>query len=305
MTRSEPAAGAAPGVRPILAGTTSIPAGILWMMATTLLFVCQDSTARVLLASYPAAEVAFGRYFVHLVLVAAFLAWRAPRLLISRRPVLQMLRSSLLLGNTMFGLIALKIMPFLDFSAVAWAAPVLVTALSVVLLREKVALRGWLSVLIGLAGVWIIVAGAGIHVSPLMIFPFLAALSGALYQIATRLLHTADSPLTTLLYTAVAGAIFCAGFLPFVGVAPEPAGLALLALLGCLGVASHFCMIGAFSAAPANVIAPFGYTALIWATLFSLVLFSEIPSPRTAIGAALIVAAGLSIFFGSRPRRSA
>ncbi len=272
------------------------------MLLATLLFVCQDSTARILLASYPPTEIAFVRYFVHMALVAAFLAWRAPKLMISRRPLLQMLRSSLLLGTTLFGFLALKIMPFLDFQAVVWVAPVLVTALSIVLLGEKVGLRGWLSVLAGLAGVWIIVA-VGVHVSALMLFPLLAALCSALYHIATQTLHTADAPLTTLFYTALAGSLLCAPFLPF-GVAPKAFDAALMIFLGSLGVGSHFCMIRAFSAAPANVIAPFGYTALLWATLFSMVLFAEIPSLRTMIGAALIVTAGLSIFFAPRVKQS-
>lgn len=293
-----------PEVLLLAGGQASITAGVLWMLATTLLFVCQDSTSRILLASYPPTEVAFARYFVHILLVASFLAWRAPRLMVSRRPVLQMLRSTLLLGTTLFGLLALKVMPFLDFSAVVWVAPVLVTALSVVILGEKVSWRGWLSVFIGLAGVWVIVAEGGIHISALMLFPLLAALCNALYQIATRVLHTSDAPLTTLFYTALVGAIFCAAFLPFVGVAPRPADLALMAFLGSLGVASHFCMIRAFAAAPANVVAPFGYTALLWATLFSVVIFAEIPGVRTMIGTGLIVAAGLSIFLGPRSRRS-
>lgn len=293
-----------PDVLLLPGGKTSVTAGILWMLATTCLFVCQDSISRILLASYPPTEVAFARYFVHILLVTAFLAWRAPRLMVSRRPVLQMFRSTLLLGATLFGFLALKVMPFLDFSAVVWVAPVLVTALSVVLLGEKVGWRGWFSVFIGLAGVWIIVAEGGIHVSAVMLFPLLAALCNALYQIATRILRTSDAPLTTLFYTALAGAIFCAAFLPFVGVAPKPADLALMGVLGSLGVASHFCMIRAFSAAPANVVAPLGYTALLWATLFSVVIFSEIPGLRTMIGTGLIVAAGLSIFFGPRARRS-
>jgi drug/metabolite transporter (DMT)-like permease len=64
-------------------------------------------------------------------------------------------------------------------------------------------------------------------------------------------------------------------------------------------------MIRAFAAAPANIIAPFGYTALLWALLSGVVIFAEVPSLRTIIGAGLIVAAGLSIFLGVRPRRSA
>ncbi len=305
MTQSVSAEGHLPAIAPVPSGQRALAAGIGWMLVTTLLFVCQDSTARILLASYPPTEIAFARFFIHLVLVATFLRLRAPSLLASHRPVLQMLRSSLLLGTTLFGLFALNVMPFLDFSAVAWIAPVLVTALSVLILREHVSLRGWASVFAGLAGVWIIVARGGIDVSPIMLWPLLAALCNAFYQITTRMLHLSDPPLTTLFYSAVAGTVFCAAFLPFTGIAPKPADLALMVGLGSLGAASHFCMIRAFALAPANIIAPFGYTALIWATLSGILVFGEIPGLRTLIGAALIAAAGLSIFLGARPRRSA
>lgn len=133
-----------------------------------------------------------------------------------------------------------------------------------------------------------------------MLFPFLAALANALYQITTRLLHGADSSLTTLFYTALAGVLYCGGFLPFVAVAPNLFGGAPMVLLGLLGIASHFCLIRAFAAAPAIIVAPFGYTALLWATLFMLLIFGEIPSPRTLLGAALIVGAGLFIFLRER-----
>jgi drug/metabolite transporter (DMT)-like permease len=300
MTHSASAAAHLPAILP----RSSIRAGILWMLVATLLFVCQDSTARILLATTPPAEIAFARFFVHLVLVAAFLAFRDPGLMQTRRPALQLLRSGLLLGTTLFGLMALNVMPFLDFSAVAWVAPVLVTALSVLLLREKVSRLGWLCVFTGLAGVWVIVGKAGIDFSPLMLWPLLAALCNALYQIATRKLHTSDPALTTLFYTPLAGAVLCAPLLPFVGVAPKPIDLSLMLLIGCLGAASHFCMIRAFAAAPANVIAPFGYSALLWALLSGVVIFAEIPTLRTLIGAGLIAAAGLSILLAARPRRS-
>lgn len=304
MIHSASAEGRAAAVVRLPGGRASIRAGILWMLATTLLFVCQDSTSRILLATCPPTEIAFARYFIHLLLVGGFIALREPRLLHSRRPVLQLLRSSVLLGTTIFGLMALTVMPFLDFSAIVWVTPVLVTALSVVLLGEKVGLRGWISVFIGLAGVWVIAAPNGIHFSPVLIFPILAAICNALYQIATRKLHTSDPALTTLFYSAIAGAFLCGLSLPFVGVTPRTVDLELMILLGCLGAASHFCMIRAFSAAPANIVAPFGYTALIWAALSGLVVFAEIPSPRTMIGSCLIVAAGLSIFLGARQRRS-
>ena len=281
-------------------GGTAIRTGILWMLVATCLFVCQDSTSRILLRSYPATEIAFARYLVHMVLVSLVLAWRDPRLMISRRPILQILRSGFLLGATLFAMLALKVMPLVDFSAIVWVAPVLVAALSVFMLNEKVSPGVWTSVVAGLIGVWVIVGRPGMDFSFSMLFPFLAALANALYQITTRLLHGADSSLTTLFYTALAGVLFCGGFLPFVAVVPNFAGGSLMFFLGLLGVASHFCLIRAFAAAPANIVAPFGYTALLWAILFSLLIFGEIPSMRTLFGAALIVGAGLFIFLRGR-----
>ena len=281
------------------AGGAAIRTGILWMLVATCLFVCQDSTSRILLRSYPATEIAFARYLVHMVLVTLVLAWRDPRLMISRRPILQILRSGFLLGATLFAMLALKVMPLVDFSAM-WVAPVLFTALSVFMLNEKVSPGIWTSVAAGLIGVWVIVGRPGMDFSFSMLFPFLAALANALYQITTRLLHGADSSLTTLFYTALAGVLFCGGFLPFDAVVPNFAGGSLMFFLGLLGVASHFCLIRAFAAAPANIVAPFGYTALLWAILFSLLIFGEIPSLRTLFGAALIVGAGLFIFLRGR-----
>ncbi|MGQ0446279.1 MAG: DMT family transporter [Beijerinckiaceae bacterium] len=281
------------------AGGAAIRTGILWMLAATCLFVCQDSTARILLETYPVTEIAFARFFVHLVLASLIIGWREPRLMISRRPMLQMLRSCFLLGGTVFGMLALKIMPLADFTAIVWVAPVLVAALSVVVLHEKVSPRLWASVLAGLIGVWVIVGPAGMDLSLSVLFPLLAALAAlasALYQIATRHLHRTDLPETTLFYTAIAGTMVCGGFLPFAAIAPGLAGAGLMLLLGLFGVVSQFCLIRAFAAAPASIVAPFGYAALLWATLSGLLIFGEVPGLRTLFGAGLIAGAGSFVF---------
>ncbi len=286
-----------------LAGGRAVRTGVLWMLAATCLFVWQDSTARILVQTYPATEIAFVRYLVHLILVGLFLAWRDPRLAISRRPALQIVRSSFLLGATLFVMLALRVMPLTDVTAIVWVAPVLVTALSGVLLHERVLPAAWISVIAGLVGVWVITGPAGMEFSLSMLFPFLAAISNALYQITTRLLRDADPPLTTLFYTALAGTLFCGGFLPFVAVMPAPAGCGMMLFLGFAGAASHFCLIRAFAAAPANIIAPFGYASLLWATLFSLFIFAEAPRANTIIGAAFIAGAGLYIFLRGKKRK--
>lgn len=298
-----PAFDAAPAVavQPAEPSRSAVLTGITWMLVCTGLFVCQDSTAKYLVQTYPATEIAWARYTIHLVLVAIYLARRDPRLMRSRRPALQLARSGLLLAITLFGMLAMRIMPFVDVSAVMSAAPVLVTVLAVVMLGETVGLAAWLSVFVGMAGVWVIL-GNGVEFSLAMAFPFLAALCNALYQIATRMLHFTDKPMTTLFYSAIAGSVYCSPFLAFYGLLPSPADAALMLMLGLLGVASHFCLIRAYTAAPANVIAPFGYTALLWASVSGAVIFGEIPSPQTILGSAMIVAAGLSIFLRTGKR---
>jgi len=138
------------------AGGTAIRTGILWMLVATCLFVCQDSTSRILLRSYPATEIAFARYLVHMVLVTLVLAWRDPRLMISRRPILQILRSGFLLGATLFAMLALKVMPLVDFSAIVWVALLWAILFSLLIFGEIPSLR----TLFGAA----LIVGAGLFI---------------------------------------------------------------------------------------------------------------------------------------------
>jgi drug/metabolite transporter (DMT)-like permease len=211
-----------------------------------------------------------------------------------------MLRSGLLLCASLFANLGLFLLPFVDFVSIAWSAPVLLTAFSVWLLGEKVGWTAWVSVLIGMLGVLVIVRPTGAGFSFFMLVPLLAAVSNALYQITTRVLRLSDSPVTTIFYTGFAGMIICSAILPFVGKVPTTRDGAVMVLLGLIGGASQFCQVRAFSAAPAAVLAPFGYTSLLWAALVSTLFFSEFPSPTTLIGAALIVLGGLFTFLRER-----
>jgi len=267
----------------------------LWMLSATLLWTGQDMLARILVQAYPVLEVACVRFLVQAIIVCGFVIWRSPHALRTQRPLLQGLRSLILFCVTALALASVKLMPFVDYTAIMWTAPVLITALSVWILNEKVRLSAWLSVLIGLAGAIIIINPTGINFTFLMLLPLLGAVTSALYQITTRMLQSADSTLTTFFYTAVAGALVGAFCLPFIGAAPSLPGALLMLLLGLTGGASHFCMIRSLSLAPASAMAPLGYTSLIWASLFGIFVFNETPGLQTVCGAALIVVAGLTI----------
>jgi len=187
-------------------------------------------------------------------------------------------------------------MPLVDVSAVVWVAPVLVTLLSGVLLRERVTPAALMGAAAGLIGVWIITGPTRMVTSFSVVLPLFAAVSNALYQITTRLLNNADPAFTTLFYSSLAGTLACGALLPFAVQIPSSYACMLMLLLGFMGVASHFCLIRAFTAAPANIVAPFGYTSLLWAALFGLFIFAEPPSSNTIIGAGMIAGSGVFIY---------
>ncbi|CAO3443098.1 hypothetical protein [Azospirillum largimobile] len=285
-----------------LAERRSGRAGIFWMILTTLLFVTQDATTRVLAQSYPVMEVAWARFAVHMLLVGIIVAWRSPHLMVSRRLPLQLVRSCLLLATTLLAVLALRSISFAEVQAIAAAVPVLVTALSVPLLGEKVGWRRWVGVLAGMAGALIIVGPVGGTFQWALALPLGAAFCNALYQIATRKLKGVDSPTTTIFYTGMAGTLVCTAALPFNWVTPDLTGAALMILLGTLGGISHFCLIRAYSAAPAATVAPFGYTTLVWAAVYALMLFGEDLRLSTIAGTTVIVASGVYIFYREQVR---
>ena len=135
------------------------------------------------------------------------------------------------------------------------------------------------------------------------LLPVGAALANAGYQLSTRLLARADPPLTTLVYTALVGALLSSMALPFAWVTPTPLEWGKLMATGLLGAVSHFALIKAFSLANAAVVAPFTYTSLLWATLLGFLLFGDFPDLWTVAGAALIVGSGLYILYREGVKR--
>ncbi len=280
----------------------SARAGIAWMVLTTLLFVSQDAVTRVLVQTYPVVEVAWARFAVHLALAATLLAVRSPRLMVSARPGLQLVRSALLLTVTLLATTALGILPFVDLAAIVNVTPVLVTLLSIPMLNETVGWRRGVAVLVGFAGAMLIVGPASGVFQWAVLLPLGSAFAHALYQIVTRMLKSSDPTMTTFFYTSVVGAVVCSLALPFVWVTPDLASAGLMLLLGGLGACSHFCMIRAFTAAPAATVAPFGYTTLVWATLFGVLVFGEVPAATTIAGAVVIVGSGIYILYREQIR---
>ncbi len=274
--------------------------GICWMLLTMLLFVSMDTTAKYLIRDYSVVQVSWARYLVHALLIAALLGRRLPSAIRTNRLPLQLLRSSLLLAITLVYFVALSFIPLADATAIMASSPLILIALSVPLLGERVGIHRWFSVGAGFCGALIIIR-PGLGVMQLAaLLPLLSAFFYALYQIITRKLSSTEAPLTTLFYTASVGTVVTTLAVPFFWTTPDVQGWLLMGLIGILGSTGHFAMIKAFEYAPATTIAPFGYTSLLWATAYGYAIFGEFPDTFTLAGAAIIAASGLYVLHRER-----
>lgn len=281
---------------------------ILFLMVAVMLFVLLDSTVKQLAQRYPVLMLAWVRYVVHLVLMTVFLAPRlGRRLILSARPRLQVLRASFLLGTTCLGMAALRVLPIAEATALTFASPLLVTLLAQPVLGETVSRQRWLAVLVGFAGMLLIVRPGGGLVALGVVLGLANAVSYSGYQLLTRRLSDTENPITLLFYTALVGSVGTSLALPWGwgGPTPDLRDALMMLSLGIYGGAGHFLLIRAFREAPASLLSPILFVQLAWATLAGWLLFGHIPDAITLAGICTIAGAGVMIALESRRTRRA
>ena len=269
---------------------------IFYMIFMSGCVISMDASAKLLSSEMPLLMVVWGRYLFNFIFIALFFFRGDPRDLVrTKRFNLQILRSFLGLSATFTFWGALVFLSLADCVAIVFISPLLVTALSVPLLGEKVGVHRWGAVIMGFIGVMIIIRpGMGI-VHWAVILPLITALFWANYQITTRILSRTDSALTTLFYTAAGGLFFTTFAVWLVWVTPTFKQWFILAWLGFLGTMGHYLLIKAFELAPASMLAPFSYTSILWSILLGYVLFGHFPDEWTIAGVVIIIASGLYI----------
>jgi len=289
----------------LLRRTPDTVRGILLMCAGVALFPLMNASVKLLTARYPVIEITWARFTGHLiVMLFVFLPQYGRRLIATRRPLVQLARSLLMLVSNGVFVMAIGKVPLATASAIGFTSPLIVTALSVPLLREQVGWRRWSAVVVGFAGALLIIRPGHALADPAVLLLLFSSGAYALYQIATRWVMAHDSPATGIIFAALIGSLGTSLVLPFVFVMPRSLfDLALFLSLGCLGGLGHFLVIKAFQAAPASVIAPLGYIELIGTATLGYLIFANFPDALTWVGALIIIASGLYIAMRERRRK--
>ena len=277
--------------------------GILLFLAALGFITIIDTGAKYMTADLPPLVLVWGYFlgiFASVCVLALTKGSHLPQEISSRRLVLHFGRAGLLVASISFAFIALRFMTLADVTAISFTAPLFITVLAVLFLGEKVDRARWLAVLVGLAGVLIVVRPGSGLLSWGSLLPLLTALTFAGFQIVTRLIATTENTFATLFYTGLFGLIWSSLALPFVWQSPHTWHWLAFLMQGALGVAAHLCMIKAFSLAEASLLAPFNYSKLIWATVAGYIVFGNVPTWNTLAGASVIALAGLFIMMHER-----
>lgn len=282
-------------------GEGTVVTGILLIVLSMSVVPLMDGIAKLLSARYPVLEIVWARYFFHLLYLLPIVIMRyGPSALLPRHPSLQIVRGGLLLASTFLFFAAIARMPIADALALVFISPLIVTALSPVLLAEKVGSRRWVAVWVGFIGALIIIRPGFAAIDTGALLALAAGVIYAFYMIATRRLSGTAPPLVTLTYTALLGAVVMSALAPFQWITPGPFDLFLMAAMGACAAAGHFLLIKAFEHAPASVLAPFGYSEIVMATAVGYVLFGDFPDTWTWFGIAVIIGSGVYVSFRER-----
>jgi drug/metabolite transporter (DMT)-like permease len=277
---------------------------ILLVIAAVSLYAVIDGLAKVMVQDMDVMQIIWSRYVFALPLLPFVVGRRWPELFATERPGLQVARGLLPIVGGIAIVLALGTMPLADATALMFVSPLMLTALVVPLLKERVGLHRWSAVVIGFLGVLIIVRPGGTTMQWAALLPLLTAFLYALYQIATRVLSRTTPSLVTFAYMVVVGTAGSTLALPFVWRTPDALGWAMMAASGLLHGLAHYLVTRAFALAPAAILAPFNYAQLIGATAFGYFVFGDLPDRWTIVGALVIVAAGLYVAYRERWRRT-
>ena len=274
-------------------------AGIALMVLSIFMFSFGDAMGKFLVGTYSVGQLLFLRACAALLLLLPLMWKQRHQFLHLERPRLQLFRVVLSTLEVAAFFVATVYLPLADVITYYLAGPIFVTAMSAIFLREKVGWRRWTAILIGFCGVLIALRPSAQTVSLPALIALGGSLSFAILMLITRSLRkTPDIVMASSQF--VGTFLLGAGLSAFHWVPPTPGSLVIFALAGASSVTALFCVNRSLKLAPASVVVPYQYSMIVWAVIFGFVVFGDVPSIATIVGAAIIIGAGFYIYLRER-----
>lgn len=285
-------------VAPLINIWTRLPGnfrGILWLSLGAFLFSVVDVFVKSLGGRFHPIEISFFRYGCGLIfLTPVFIRMGLADLKTERLP-LHLLRMGLAFAAQLGIFITVIHMPLADATAFMFSKPLFTTVVAVFMLREVVSGRRWGATLVGFIGVLVLVRPGAEAINPIALVAVASAMTFAVANVLIRKMSVTEPTGRILFYYHVGGVILFAGPAGYVWTMPVGLEWLLLISIGGLTTIGIFCFMRAFTVGEANAVGPAENLRLIYAAIFGYLLFSEIPSIWTAIGATIIVASTVYI----------
>jgi drug/metabolite transporter (DMT)-like permease len=277
------------------------------------LFAAMSALVRDLGKAAPVGQMVFFRSAFAILPVVVIYALRGELMSAVRtgRPFGQLGRGLLSVGGMFTNFSALTRLPLADATAISFASPLITVALAAIVLKERVRIYRWSAVLVGFAGVIVMLiphfdvshyaaAGATTAATVGSLLALISAFCNAGTVIQTRRLTQSETTSSIVFYFSLVCAIAGALTLPFAWHSPTATELTKLIALGILGGIAHIFLTESYRHAAASVVAPFDYTSMLWALLLGYWLFGELPDVLVYLGATIVAGAGLFVIWRER-----
>ena len=257
-----------------------------------------DAIAKYLSSDLSFLQITWARYFFTVFFSLPFMFFFFRKKLIwTTQPMLQFLRGLLLFFANILFFYSISIISMAKALTLAFVAPLITTALSPIILNEKVGFKRWSAVIVGFIGSLIVIRPGFIDLNLATFAGLGTGFFYGIYLIVTRKLHTSDNPLLTLLLTGVVGLTIGSFIVPFVWINLTLTQWLLLALMGIFACLGHFFLILSLKYADASKLAPFGYFEIVTNVILGYYFFADFPTKWTWLGLLIIVSSGVYISF--------
>ena len=269
--------------------------GILWLSIGAFLFSVTDVIVKQLGRKFDPTELALFRYGIGMMILTPVFLKMGIEELKTKRIGMHIVRMSLAMAAQLGIFITVINMPLADATAIYFSKPLFTTVVAVIFISEVVSGRRWVATTVGFIGVIIMIQPGADTMNPIALIAVASALAFATANVLIRVLARTEPPNRILFYYHIGGIIVFTGPAIYFWTMPVGIEWVLLISIAVLTTLGMTCFVRAFSAGEANAVGPIEYVRLIYAALFGYLLFGEIPSIWTGVGAILIVASAIYI----------